>query len=210
MIMATRILSPISPACTEPGAVLLETKRLILRRFASSDAPDLAAAADYPEVAATLSTRFPSPFTVPIAEAYIAGEVSKASRHALAGAFAITVKTDEPSQPARIIGALALKTDPAGGEWYRTSKLGYWVTVPAWGKGYGPEAIRAFVRQTFDTWPELHRIEASVFSGNAQSERLLQKCGFVKEGVRREAAERNGVMVPETMHGLLRSDLEER
>jgi RimJ/RimL family protein N-acetyltransferase len=57
-------------------------------------------------------------------------------------------------------------------------------------------------------FPQLNRLEASIFSRNTGSDRLLRKTGFTCEGVRRGMAEKNGVVEDETMFGLVRSDLD--
>jgi len=60
-----------------------------------------------------------------------------------------------------------------------------------WGKGYGCEAVRLIVRFGFEQM-NLHRISSSAYSFNERSLNLHRKVGFVKEGVRRKAAFKNG------------------
>ncbi|PHH68027.1 hypothetical protein CDD83_6298 [Cordyceps sp. RAO-2017] len=71
------------------------------------------------------------------------------------------------------------------------------------------EAVLAFTRWALATWPRLHRLEAATLEGNARSARLLRRCGFVCEGTRRGAAEKDGRLMDELMFGLTRRDAEE-
>ncbi|QVQ54616.1 GNAT family N-acetyltransferase [Spiractinospora alimapuensis] len=54
------------------------------------------------------------------------------------------------------------------------------------GHGYGTEATRLAVDYALDT-VGLHRVELEVFSFNPRARRVYEKCGFVREGVRRDA-----------------------
>lgn len=71
------------------------------------------------------------------------------------------------------------------------------------------EAVQGLVRWSFGTWPTLNRIEATFYHWNEGSEGVLKKCGFVREGVRRGATEKHGVVNDDVMYGILRSDLKE-
>lgn len=70
------------------------------------------------------------------------------------------------------------------------------------------EAVRGFTRWAFATYPDLLRIEATVFAPNEASKHVLKKAGFVKEGTRRLAIVKNGEQADEDMFSLIRSDIE--
>lgn len=53
-------------------------------------------------------------------------------------------------------------------------------------RGYGTEATRLVVGYALDE-AGLHRLGLEVFSFNTRAQRVYEKCGFVREGVRREA-----------------------
>ncbi len=55
-----------------------------------------------------------------------------------------------------------------------------------WGKGYGTDAVRMLVRYLFEH-EGLRRVELSTWSGNVGMIRCAEKCGFEREGIRREA-----------------------
>ncbi len=70
------------------------------------------------------------------------------------------------------------------------------------GQGLGPEAIRLVAGYAFSTL-RLHRLSARVLSYNTRSIRALEKCGFVREGVEREAALVSGRWHDDVLLGLV-------
>lgn len=241
MPVKDRTLTSPNPPGAEPGAVLLETDRLLIRRYVAADAPLLAAAANHPSIGDGLRDRFPSPYGLADAEEFLArhngpvenrypvhagifvkqgaaasargdgkgddgGDAGAGGRDDNVNGNNSSNSSEGLKQQLQYIGALGVM--PGDDVEYRTWKLGYWLTPTAWGRGYMTEAVRGFTRWAFATWPALHRIEATPFAGNAQSCRLLGKCGFVEEGRRRGAAEKRGVVVDVVVFGLLRGDVE--
>ena len=80
------------------------------------------------------------------------------------------------------ICSLRLKEQPS-----RTGDVG--ITIgerKCQGNGYGREAIRLLLDYGFATLG-LHRIELCVYENNPRAIRCYERCGFRKEGVRREA-----------------------
>jgi RimJ/RimL family protein N-acetyltransferase len=59
--------------------------------------------------------------------------------------------------------------------------LGYWLAQGAWGNGYASEAARAVVTHHFRDGAALELI-SSYFEGNAASQHVLTKLGFVDAG----------------------------
>lgn len=59
--------------------------------------------------------------------------------------------------------------------------LGYWVGAPHAGKGYMTDALRALTAHAFSAL-SLHRVEAACLPRNEPSIRLLERCGFAREG----------------------------
>lgn len=53
------------------------------------------------------------------------------------------------------------------------------------------EAVRRICRETFEK-TDIVRIYAEVFAPNAASLRVLEKCGFVREGIKRRSVFKNG------------------
>jgi RimJ/RimL family protein N-acetyltransferase len=74
-----------------------------------------------------------------------------------------------------------------------------------YGKGYGTEATRAVIDYGLDV-VGLHRISLSVFAFNPRAKRVYEKCGFVQEGVARDALFWDGVWVDSINMSVLSSD----
>ncbi|ARU59941.1 alanine acetyltransferase [Tumebacillus avium] len=69
--------------------------------------------------------------------------------------------------------------------------IGYYLDQHQNGKGYTSEAVRQTVEYGFQEL-NLHRIEAGVMPHNLGSIRVLEKAGFVKEGIARQNVLING------------------
>lgn len=54
------------------------------------------------------------------------------------------------------------------------------------GRGYGTEATQLAVNYAFDV-AGLHRIELEVYDFNPRAQHVYLKCGFIREGLRRDA-----------------------
>jgi RimJ/RimL family protein N-acetyltransferase len=69
-------------------------------------------------------------------------------------------------------------------------ELGYWLFVEARGRGVATRAVRALSDHalTHGIW----RVEAHVRVGNTASERVLERAGFVREGVKRKFLRHGG------------------
>ncbi len=65
-------------------------------------------------------------------------------------------------------------------------ELGYWIAEPFRGQGLMTKVILAFSGFQFQIRPQLVRLEAFVFDFNLASLRVLEKCGFEKEGFHRK------------------------
>lgn len=74
-----------------------------------------------------------------------------------------------------------------------------------WGKGYGTEAFRLLLTIVFDHqgW---HRAELWTLAENERAIRSFEKCGFVREGVAREASYSDGRYHDVLSMGLLKSE----
>ncbi|KAL7793001.1 acyl-CoA N-acyltransferase [Trichoderma ceciliae] len=205
----SRILPSTSPPSSDPGTILVETERLIIRRYFISDAPALAIAANHEDVARYMSDRFASLYTVADAERFIRQAYHDDDSAVYPHSSAILLKPGFPGNPSTaeplLIGGIG--THPLTDILYRTWDLGYYLSPSVWRQGYGTEALNAFTRWAFETWPMLNRIQAHVYGSNTASQKLLQKCSFVLEGRGRGAIEKNGKIMDAVSFGLLRDDL---
>jgi [ribosomal protein S5]-alanine N-acetyltransferase len=63
--------------------------------------------------------------------------------------------------------------------------IGYALDPQHWGRGHAARAVRLACAWGFD-WLGLHRVEADIHPDNAGSRRVLERCGFRREGLLRE------------------------
>jgi RimJ/RimL family protein N-acetyltransferase len=87
-----------------------------------------------------------------------------------------------------------------GSDVYRLSaEIGFWLAREYWGRGIMTEAVGAFTRYGFSQMGLL-RIFAHVFEWNAASMRVLEKNGYVREGVLRKSAFKAGRAIDQVLY----------
>lgn len=84
--------------------------------------------------------------------------------------------------------------------------LGYWVGAPFSRQGYMSGALNAVIPYAFDNL-RLHRIEAACLPHNEASIRLLERAGFLREGLARRYLKINGVWQDHITFALLEDDI---
>jgi [ribosomal protein S5]-alanine N-acetyltransferase len=89
---------------------------------------------------------------------------------------------------------------------HHLAEIGYDLVPEAWGQGFMPEALRPILRYGFETM-RLHRVEANLDPANVASVRVLEKLGFVREGVLRENWFYDGKYTDTWSYGLLAREL---
>jgi RimJ/RimL family protein N-acetyltransferase len=80
-------------------------------------------------------------------------------------------------------------------------EVGYWLFAEARGQGLATRAVRAVAREAFASG--IWRIEAHVRVGNHASERVLERAGFTREGIKRRLLRHDGRRVDATGFSLL-------
>lgn len=104
----------------------------------------------------------------------------------------------EDTTDGAILGGVTLRHfDPMRG----VIEVGYWLFPEARGRGLATRAVRAVAREAFASG--LWRIEAHVRIGNDVSERVLERAGFTREGVKRRYLRHDGGRVDATLFALL-------
>jgi [ribosomal protein S5]-alanine N-acetyltransferase len=180
-----------------PSFPTLRTERLLLRQFLPTDASRIQELAGVKEVAA--GTFLPHPYEDGTAEEWITAQ----HRNFVAGTamhFAITLALDQT-----VIGSIGLDIAQA----HRHARLGYWLGITYWNRGYGTEAVKAALVYGFGQL-DLNRIYAPHFLGNNASGRVLQKAGMIYEGRMREHYLRFGRFVDLELYGMLKQDFSDR
>lgn len=104
----------------------------------------------------------------------------------------------------RAIGAISV-TCNAGNDKCR-GELGYVLASQYWGRGIATWAVKAVGSAIFEERPELERLEALVDVENVGSQRVLEKGGFLKEGVLRKYCIQKGRTRDMVMFSLLSTD----
>lgn len=89
--------------------------------------------------------------------------------------------------------------------WHKRAEIGAFLNAPYRKKGYMGEALRRIIQYGFEEMG-LNRIEGLVHAENLPSINMIVKEGFLKEGVFRECARDNDVLVDMTAYSLIKSD----
>jgi RimJ/RimL family protein N-acetyltransferase len=104
----------------------------------------------------------------------------------------------EDSTDGSILGGLTLRHfDPMRG----VIEVGYWLFAEARGRGVATHAVRAVAREAFASG--ISRLEANVRIGNDASERVLERAGFTREGVKRRLLRHGAGRADATLFSLL-------
>jgi [ribosomal protein S5]-alanine N-acetyltransferase len=103
-----------------------------------------------------------------------------------------------------LIGGLTLANVRRGVA--QAGSLGYWMGAPYAGRGHMTSAVHALVPFAFGPL-RLHRLEAACIPSNLASIRLLEKTGFVREGVARQYLCINGLWQDHLLYALLNADV---
>lgn len=169
-----------------------------LRNWRYDDAESIARAADNPNIAKNLRNTFPSPYTIDDAKQYvndcIVGEGTKQ----------ITRAVDVGGKAVGSIG-IFVKDDV----FEKTAELGYWLSEEYWHNGIMSSAVKLICKDAFSSL-DIVRIYAEPFERNTASRAVLEKAGFVCEGVMRNGIYKNGEILSYCMYSILREDAEIR
>jgi RimJ/RimL family protein N-acetyltransferase len=160
-----------------------------VRPWRRDDRDALLRHADNPNVARYLSLRFPNPYTPADADAW----------------FAFVESMDDPDAWAievegEAVGGIGLRRGFA--EFAHSAELGYWLGQAHWRRGIVAAAVRVVVPFAMARW-NLARITAYVNPRNIGSVRVLEGAGFVREGLVRARAVRDGEVHDHLMYGLV-------
>jgi [ribosomal protein S5]-alanine N-acetyltransferase len=176
---------------SEEHSLPLDVPGCVIRPFQLKDRDALVRHGNNWNVAKNLRDRFPFPYTVADAEAWLALVPTQLP----ATNFAIAT-ADE------LIGGIGLTLQDD--VFRRGAELGYWLGEAHWGRGIATAAVRAFTRYAFETY-DLLRIFANVFDWNPASGRVLEKAGYLYEGVMRRSVVKDGQILDAVLYAVTRS-----
>ncbi|UOE49727.1 GNAT family N-acetyltransferase [Mucilaginibacter sp. SMC90] len=164
----------------------------LLRAWQPGDEISLQKHADNPKVSAFLRDRFPYPYTIDDALFWI--------------------KLVKDQQPLTSF-AIVINGEACGGigvelfnaESRINAEIGYWLGEAHWRKGLMSEAVKLVTKYAFEHFP-LIRIEAGVYDKNTASMRVLEKAGYVKEGVLRKSIIKDAEVMDKHMYAIFKED----
>ncbi|WP_433810452.1 GNAT family N-acetyltransferase [Flavobacterium johnsoniae] len=170
---------------------VIETERLLLRRITNDDVNEVFELRSNPETMKFI----PRPLVKDNEDALLHIAMIEEKIETNIGInWAITLK-DNPKLLG-IIGYYRMQPEN-----YR-AEIGYMLSPDFHGKGIIPEAVNALLKYGFENL-KLHSIEAVIDPENYASEKVLQKCGFVKEAHLRESEFWEGKFLDKVIYSLL-------
>jgi len=161
-----------------------------IRDFQDADAQAFAKYANNLNVARNLRDRFPHPYTLDDAVAFIGRMREQDPRVAFA------IANDEEA-----IGGIAVS--PLDDVYRKSAEIGFWVAEPFWGRGIATRAVRAMTEQGFERF-DIVRIQACVFEWNPASARVLEKAGYTFEGRLEKSVCKLGMIMDQLVYARLK------
>jgi ribosomal-protein-alanine N-acetyltransferase len=153
-----------------------------LRPWQLSDRDALIANADSREVWRNLWDTFPRPYSASDADEFLAEYAQPRSRE---GFWAVDVEGEA-------IGSLSLMR---GTDVERLgAEIGYWIGEKHWGRGIVSRAVKVVTDVAFEQ-TDLMRLFAPVYCWNKPSMRVLEKAGYLREGVLTRSAFKDGMLI---------------
>jgi len=151
---------------------------ITLREYADSDLERLVQLANNENVSRYLVYTFPYPYTLADAEWWI-GTGSKQD-----GGIARVIEYQ-----GMFVGNIGIR--PQGGWREHLGEIGYWVGEDYWGKGIATAALAQLTEYGFNT-RHFRKLFATALAPNIASMRVLEKCGYQREGALKGEVQKNG------------------
>jgi RimJ/RimL family protein N-acetyltransferase len=172
--------------------IRLTNENVTLREFTPDDKYRLAELANNPKISINLRDGFPNPYTISDAESFLEKYAKLDSSQILAieykGVYA---------------GNIGLHK---GNDVYRKSaELGYFLGEPFWNLGIMTKAVNLICDFGFKNM-DIVRIHAGIFEYNPASMRVLEKCGFKREGIFEKSVIKNDVLFNEMRYAKLKPE----
>jgi ribosomal-protein-alanine N-acetyltransferase len=170
----------------------MQTERLILRPFREDDLEEFYAYASDPEVGPK------------------AGWKPHDSRNESWEVLQRFIREREvwalvEKETGRLIGSIGLHQDTKR-SCENIKMLGYVIGRPWWGKGYATEAAKAVLQYGFRHM-RLRMVTIYHYPFNERSRRVIEKCGFSREGILRMGSQLwNGVIYDDVCYSMTREE----
>lgn len=151
----------------------LQSGNIKLRPLRLSDAERLAELADNEKISRNVRDVFPNPYTVSDAENFL---------KSLTNQDPVTFFGIEYN--GEYVGNISLV--PGEDVYRKSAEIGYFIGEPYWNKGIVTTAVKLITEYGFNKLGFI-RIHTGVFEYNPASMRVLEKCGYTKDGVFRKS-----------------------
>jgi len=167
-------------------------KNFILRKWQTTDAASLAENANNINIWNNLRDHFPHPYSEDDGAQFIKTALKKSDP---ATDFAIIVD-------GKAVGGIGivLQTDVER----ISAEIGCWLGESFWNKGIMTEVVKEMVKYTFTNFA-VQKLYAPVFDFNIASQKVLQKAGFEREAILKQAAIKNDKIVDLHYYSLLKN-----
>ena len=157
-----------------------------VRSWRLEDAESIVRHANNRKIWLNLRDRFPHPYTDTDAQNYL--------KHVVSTQPEINFAIDLAGEAVGGVG-FVLGTDVER----HSAEVGYWLGETVWGQGIATAALKGSTRYAM-TQCGLWRVFAVPFSENAASIRVLEKAGFVREGLMRRSAVKEGRILDQVLY----------
>lgn len=161
-----------------------------LRPWQPTDAASVARHANDRRIWRNVRDRFPHPYTLADADAFLARVCAMQPRTG----FAIEVDGEA-------VGGIGL--EPGSDVERRSAEIGFWLGTAFWGRGIMTAAVVATTEHAYQCF-DLCRIHAIVFAWNPASMRVLEKAGYQREGVLRKSVSKDDQVIDSVLYAHLR------
>jgi len=170
--------------------MLLDCGLCVVRNWKRDDKNSLVRSANNRNIWRNLTHKFPHPYSEADADHWLS-QVA-----ALPGPTHWAIEVDGAA-----VGGIGVELGE--GIFVGTGHFGYWLDERYWNRGIATAAARACADHAFATF-ELNRLDALVFEWNPSSMRVLEKCGFVREGVLRRSLFKDGQLIDAVLYARVR------
>lgn len=155
-----------------------------------ADGPEIARLANNRNIWNFLLDRMPYPYAEKDAEDFITWVRSQTPIQHFVIKLGITV-----------VGVIGLEIQED--VFKKSANLGYWLGTPYHNKGIMTQAVKLMCNYGFEKM-DIVRIQAHVFDFNVASQRVLEKCGFEREAILKDACFKNGQICDDVIYSKLK------
>ncbi|MBT5346907.1 GNAT family N-acetyltransferase [bacterium] len=172
----------------------LETLKLVLNQFDSSDAEKIATYLNDVDMSKFVSN-IPFPYSLENASTFI-----DSCREQFLIKKSITFAIREKSSQI-LVGSIAIQIKAR----HKRGVLGFWIAKDYWRRGFATESLEKVLEFAFDDL-KLNKLEAVHHTENLASGKLMRKVGMVKEGELKQHYFKNDKFWDVVTMGICRDD----